>query len=411
MRKLFIVSIIALLPYRAWGDAAMWLNTARIAYYNEKDFERAKNACLKGIEEQPNNYEFHAILGGSEIGLGNWKDASVALMNAFKIDTSKTMKWMKERKEDEKYYYQAFYFSALEFFTEARYEEALSNLEYGKLLAPEDIETYALRGALLITLERREEGNKEYRKALAIDPERPDILYLLGKSLFEERKFDSSLTHFDNAVTFYNHKRARAAEMLFKNISEASTELTQNIITLWTEKRLEELDQLIKDELNLDEGLDVHEGNIEQFVRITNALARSHYFAGMSQYNLQKDSLALHNLLKSLESNPIDLDALYFTGEILLVKFKKFQDAAAYFRRIVQIERDDVYAWFYLGVCYTQLKQYQEAISAYENNVLRLNPEHINAMTNLASIYSALGDQEKSLEYLMKVEELKKKMQ
>lgn len=411
MRKLFIVSIIALLHYLAWGDAAMWLNTARIAYYNEKDFERAKNACLKGIKEQPDNYEFYAILGGSEIGLGNWKDASAALMNAFKIDTSKTIKWMSERKEDGKYYYQAFYFSALELFTEARYEEALSNLEYGKLLAPEDIETYALRGALLITLERREEGNKEYRKALAIDPKRPDILYLLGKSLFEARKFDSSLIHFNDAIKFYNLKYERAAEVLFQNISEVNKELAQKIITFWTEQRLEELDQLIKDELNLDEGLDVYKGNIEQFVKITNGLARSHYFAGMSYYNLQKDSLALHNLLKSLELNPNDLDALYFAGEILLVKFNKFQDAAECFERAVQIEGNDIYAWFYLGVCYTQLKRYQEAINAYENNVLRLNPEHIDAMTNLAYIYSALGNQEKSLEYLTKVKELKKKMQ
>ena len=67
---------------------------------------------------------------------------------------------------------------------------------------------------------------------------------------------------------------------------------------------------------------------------------------------------------------------------------------------------DDIFAWFYLGICYTQLKEYKKAIDIYENKVLQLNPENIDAMTNLAYIYSEIGNSEKALEYLRKVEQL-----
>ena len=48
----------------------------------------------------------------------------------------------------------------------------------------------------------------------------------------------------------------------------------------------------------------------------------------------------------------------------------------------------------------------KKAIDIYENKVLQLNPENIDAMTNLAYIYSEIGNSEKALEYLRKVEQL-----
>ena len=87
MRKLCLLILIVLCQL---GYASVFLNTARIAYYNERDFERAKKACLEGIEKGELNFELHAILGGRGIGYGNWKDASNALIRAFAIDSSKT---------------------------------------------------------------------------------------------------------------------------------------------------------------------------------------------------------------------------------------------------------------------------------------------------------------------------------
>ena len=85
MRKILIISIVLLCHL---GYASVYLNTARIAYYNQGDFERAKKACVQGIEKGERNFELYAILSGCEIGLANWKAASAALVDAFSVDST-----------------------------------------------------------------------------------------------------------------------------------------------------------------------------------------------------------------------------------------------------------------------------------------------------------------------------------
>ncbi len=405
MRKPVILWVI-LLSHLAY--ASMYLNTARIAYYNQKDYERAKKACLQGIEKGERHFELYAILSGCEIGLANWEASSAALKNAFTVDSSKTMEWIMGKGGGEKYFYQAFYFTARLQYNTAQYDKALNNLHYARLLDPMDIRTYILKGAILYKLDKMKEANREYKKVLDLDPENPDVYFLIGKSLFESKKYDSSLTYFANAVKFYEPPYNRTSRILFQYLPEIDKTLVQRIIRLWVAQKMDELDQILKVDLELEQGLDVHIKNVEQFFKISNDLARSYYYKGMAHYNLKEDSLALQDLLRSLELRPDDLDALYFTGEIV-IKLKQYESAAGFFERLTQLKDDDLYAWFYLGVCYTQLKQYKKAIDVYENKVLQLDPENIDTMTNLAFIYSELGNSQKSFEYLQKAEELQKK--
>jgi tetratricopeptide (TPR) repeat protein len=128
---------------------------------------------------------------------------------------------------------------------------------------------------------------------------------------------------------------------------------------------------------------------------------------GMAYYNLRNEEMALQNLLKSLDIKDDDIDALYYTGE-LYVKQKKFDESIALFEKITKIHEGDAYAWFYLGVNYTQKKEYQKAVDIYENKVLALEPENIDAMTNLAYVYREMGNNKKALEWLTKAEKLQK---
>ncbi len=405
--KVRTLYLVGLLLFCHLGHAFVYLNTARIAYYNERDYERAKKACLAGIKAGKENFELYGILGGSEIGLSNWQAASEALIKAFGIDSVKTIEWIGERGGGENYFYQAFFFSARELYDEEQYEDVLKNLGYAQLLIPGDIRIYILKGAAYYKLGNREAANKEYKRALDIDPENPDVYFLIGKSLYENREFDSSIVYFDNAVKYYDFVYDRKAKIIFQNLPSIDKKLSRKIIILYAEQRMDELDQLLKTDLEFDEGLNVHQQTVVQFFKAAEDLARSYYFAGMAYYNLQEDSLALMNLLKSLEAKPIDLDALYFAGEIE-VKLGDYQDAIGHFERLTQLKQDDLAAWFYLGVCYTQLKEYEKAIDVYENRVLQIDPKHIDTMRNLAFIYSELGDKEKSREYIRRVKELQK---
>lgn len=398
MRFLLILSIVTFV------SASRYLNTARIAYYNERDYARAKTACLEGIAAGQENYELYAILGGSNIGLHNWHDAAHALINAFGLDSIKTLDWMDER-GGEDYYSQAFYFSAQDLYYQGAYEEALGMTAYGYLLDPTDIRFYILKGAALHKLGAHDNAQEQFAKALSIDPGNPDVCFLVAKAFFESSMFDSSAVHFESAYEYYITGYNRTVRILFHNCDEVKVESVQNIISLWEEQDMAALDEFIKKSLKIDAGLDAHIKNIEDLYKTTGDLARSYYYCGMSYYHLKNDTLALQYLLETLTYRPRESDALYFVGEIL-VRRGAFEDAMRNFETLTQSKPDDCAAWFYLGVCCTQTKEYVRAIDIYENKVLALDPYNSDAMTNLVFLYSELGDREKSMHYLERVEEL-----
>ncbi|KPK68203.1 hypothetical protein AMJ87_12235 [candidate division WOR_3 bacterium SM23_60] len=398
------VRILLILSIVTSASASRYLNTARIAYYNQRDYARAKTACLEGIAAGHENYELYAILGGSNIGLHDWHDAAHALIRAFALDSIKTLDWMEER-GGEDYYSQAFYFSAQDLYYRGAYEEALGMTAYGYLLDPTDIRFYILKGAALHKLGAHDSAQEQFAKALSIDPENPDVCFLVAKAFFESSMFDSSVAHFASAYEYYITDYNRTVQMLFHNCDEVKVESVQNIISLWEEQDMAALDEFIKKSLKLNAGLDAYIKNIEDLYETTGDLARSYYYCGMSYYHLKNDTRALQNLLEALQHRPREPDALYFAGEIL-VQRGAFEDAVHYFEMLTQSKPDDCAAWFYLGVCCTQIKDYERAIDIYENKVLALDPHNSDAMTNLAFLYSELGNREKSMRYLERVEEL-----
>jgi tetratricopeptide (TPR) repeat protein len=386
------------------GYASVELNTARIAYYNERDYERARTACLKGIEKGEINFELYGILSGSEIGLGHWKDAASALARAFTIDSLETRAWMSTR-GGEAYYYQGFFFAAREFYDEQLYDEALKYLDYALILKPQDTAPLLLKGAIFHKQGDITEANKVYQKAHEADPDDPDINYLIGKSLFEAKEFEASIEYFKDAIDKYRSAYYKASLVLFSNAEDTSRSLQYDINLLWSEEKFDELDRLVKENLKLDGGFDANKINIERFYKATDDLGRIHYYTGMAYYYLKNDSEALYHLMQTISVNPHDIDALYFAGEIL-VNSQKYREAAEYFEKATEIKDDDMFAWFYLGVSYMKLKKYREAISAFEDGVLSIDPCHVNSMQNLAYIYREIGDHKKSLKYLQRVEEL-----
>jgi tetratricopeptide (TPR) repeat protein len=407
MRKSALV-LIVLGVYFVQADVFTALNTARIAYFSEKDYERAKKACLQGIELAPDNYELYAILGGSEMGLGSWQAAAKAFEKAFIADTLNTIEWIVEQAEGEKYYYQAFYFYARELFAQNEYASVLRYLNYDTLLGIEDINVHVLKGAALYELERFDEANDEYERVLDLDPTNPDYNYLIGKSLFDSEDFEGCLRYFADAVRYYEIKYDRLGKVIFQNLIQIDSSLAQEIVVLWVAGETAELNGLLVEELGFSEGLEVQRANIEQFTTVADNLGRSHYFYGIAYYNLKNDTLALGNIVSSVYYKPNDPDALYFAGEIN-VRLNKFSDAIPYLERLTSRCPDDKYAWFYLGVSYTETKQYEKAINVYENKILKLDPENVDVMNNLAYVYRENGDNEKALYWLIRAEETQKK--
>lgn len=402
MKKLILLGLIVLFV----GCPSAPKNSAKI-YIERGEYASAKEQLLIGIQQTPDDYELYCLLAKSEIGLAQWMPASEAFQRAFDVDSVKTIGWLHKDKNNIPVYWQSFYNAAVAQMQEKKYNEALGNLGFCKILDPTDVNTYILEGGIYNELGKKTMSDKAYAKALSIDPENPEAYFLVGKSYFGQKMYDSSLVKFNKAIKYFEVKYNRIAKPLFQNLPEVDRGLLNEIIDLWIDQKNNELDELVKIKLGIDAGLSAMKGNIERLFKTIDGFARSYYFSGMAYYNLKNYDLALENLLKTLELMPEDPDALFYTGE-LLIRSKKYQEALGYFTKITQLKKKDLYAWFYSAVCYTQLKDYQKAIDIYEGKVLDIDPKNIDAMTNLAYCYRETGNNKKALEYLMKAEKLQK---
>jgi tetratricopeptide (TPR) repeat protein len=402
MKKLLLLGFIILFI----GCPSAPKNSAKI-YIERGEYASAREQILIGLKDTPNDYELYVLLAKVEIGLTKWIAASEAFQKSVKIDSAMAVNWLLKDKKNVSVYWQAFYNAALALMRDKKYDEALRNLAYCKVLDPEDVSTYIIEGGIYSELGKPDKANNAYAKALNMDPSNPEAYFLIGKAFFEKKLYDSSLVKFDGAIKYFEAKYKRTGKMIFQNLPEIDQQLAEKINKLWAEKKEKELDELIKVKLGIDAGLNAMKGNIEKFFKTTEGLARSYYFKGMAYYNQNKDELALKSLLRSLELIPEDLDALFYTGE-LLIKANKYKEALDYFTRSTKLKKDDTYAWFYAAVCHSQLKEYKKAIELYEEQVLVIDPKNINAMTNLAYCYREIGNNKKALEYLMKAEKLQK---
>jgi tetratricopeptide (TPR) repeat protein len=401
MKKLIVLGFVVL--FMACPSAPK--NSAKI-YITRGEYTSAKEQIMVGLEQTPSDYELYCLLTQVEIGLTDWLAASDAFKQATAIDSLKAISWILADKGNLPVYSQAFYNAGVQYMQNKKYQEALRNLRYCKVIDPENVNVYILEGAMYSELGEKEKAQKAYSTALSVDPENPEAYFRIGKAYFENKAYDSALVKFSKAITFFEKRYNTITKVVFQNLPDIDKKLAQKIITLWADKKTDELNELVKVQLGFDNP-EAQKRNIETLYKATESLARSHYYHGMTYYNMDDIDKALSSIMKSLDLMPTDLDALYFAGE-LLIRQKKYKEAVAMFEEATKLRSDDVYSWFYLAVCYTQMKNYKKAIEIYEMQVLKLDPKNTDAMTNLAFCYREIGNNKKSLEYLMKVEQLQK---
>lgn len=144
-------------------------------------------------------------------------------------------------------------------------------------------------------------------------------------------------------------------------------------------------------------------------------------------------------LRKAVAIEPMYPEALRNLGKLYL-RQDRFEEAARYLTRTLNIDGNQPYTWYLLGMSHYFSGKVEKAIKSYETafamepnlpveahynlgvayhevgkfldsvkqyeHVLRQNPEHINALNNLGLVYSILGEKQRAIELFNRVLEI-----
>ncbi len=97
--------------------------------------------------------------------------------------------------------------------------------------------------------------------------------------------------------------------------------------------------------------------------------------------SLERDDEALE-IVDSLLKEGEDEDLLLLKGMILYDN-EKYKEAAKYFRRVTEINPENIDAWYNLASCYDALEEYPIS-EKYYRKLVEINPEDAEAWNNLS---------------------------
>src|SRR5882724_7925729 len=204
---------------------------------------------------------------------------------------------------------------------------------------------------------RLAEAEACYQHALAVEPENPDALHLLGVAAYQTGRHDVAVALIRQAI-----RRNGRNPFYFFNLGLA-----------------------LKCLGSLAEAL----ASYDRAVEINPAYAEAHNDRGIVLEALQRPAEALASYDRALALKPDYVDALYNRGNALK-DLGRFDEAVASYDRVLSFKQDHPQALNNRGVVLHGLNQFTAALTDYDN-ALRLMPDCAEALYNRGNALQALG--------------------
>jgi tetratricopeptide (TPR) repeat protein len=137
----------------------------------------------------------------------------------------------------------------------------------------------------------------------------------------------------------------------------------------------------------------------------------------LSQAATQEDSVNIMDTVKetlieavkvyrrAIEAHPEEKNFIYNLGVLYARELKNFQAAKPLFQKVIELDPEDVDAWFNLATAQLNLNELDGALESLEKTV-ELTPENADVWYQLGIIYVKKGMKEKGEEAFKKAEEL-----
>ncbi len=247
-------------------------------------------------------------------------------------------------------------------FSAGQYTQALPLLERAANEAPEDFNSHYLLGAAYQKLDRREETLRQWRKALAIQPNNLRLMQVMTVEYNAGRYFQDAADLAGRALKL----KPDDSNLYFLAIKAN------------------------QDAGNQSAAMQIAKQAVARFP----ASARANFEYA---FHLQKSGqfeACLPYLEKATELDPTYEEPAFFYGDVL-VKRAQYEKAIPYLRQAIKIRPDYIAARVTLGRALMSLRQFDEAVAELEE-AARRQPDHPQPHLLLSQVYFRLRNEEKA---------------
>ncbi len=282
-------------------------------------------------------------------------------------------------------------------YTRQDYAEALEQFESLRMKRPDISEAWFVTGMTLEELDRKEEAEAMYRKALELEPRNTNVLEQLGMLVFKAGKHKEALEHF----RALNEVQPDYAQGFFlTGMALASLDSNEEAEAMC--RKALELDPKKENILVLLGILIFKDGRYEEALEHFRALnevqpdyAQGFFLTGMALASLDSNEEAEAMYRKALELEPGNADTWADLYRIL-EKQGRVDDAVAAFKEAERCGADRSNLLNYRGEARREQGEYMLAISDYEE-ALQADPQAVVPHFKIVGLLLALGRIEDAL--------------
>ena len=351
-KTLFFLLTLVLLIFA--GCQSQFMTAGKI-YIDQRNYDDAIEQFKKAVEAEPQNPETYIWLGKAYAYKKQHEEACKQTEKAIEIAPEK----LEQLKNDPTFDYWAVFFnSGTKYIKNKDFNNAGKRIRRSLDFRPKSAKSLNLLAYCYLKLDRKDDAEKIYKKAIELIPENIDTYINLGN--------------------FYN---------LNKEVDE------QEKILKEARKIVEDPDWLkVEDEVVLK--------------RRKKHAAQVYIELGTVLLSREKPEEAELILQKAIKLSPEDRDVNFNYG-VTLYDLEKYTDAIKPFQKVVSLDTLDEEGYFYLGLLYLKTEKYSDAVEAF-TNIIEINPSYCEAYINRALAYREMGDKDAAYANAKKGVECKK---
>ena len=247
---------------------------------------------------------------------------------------------------------------------EGRVEDAIRRYRTVTSLQPELVAAFVNLGNIYLELDRLDDARSNYATALQKDANNPAAHYGLGQVALSQRKYAEAVDHFEKALTLAPdanriHYALAMAYRGLRNAEKAKLHLAQQGPV----------------------GVRVADPLVDRLVQLVEG-ARVHLIRGKLALEAKRYEEAAAEFRKAIEARPDSVPAHVNLGAAL-TQLRDLNGAAKEFGKAVAIDPNNANAHYNLAVLLANEKQHQQAI-VHLQAVSRINPTDAGAQFFLA---------------------------